>query len=183
MNYQTSASSNMTYKNIFKNAIDDSSTLMSFSDVKLKNAIDDSSTSMSFSDVKPYEMPLPSNINVLSGVKECVARLEDSSVKHQVKSILSNIYLLLQSAYKKRKISNRLSQITIVQQEDKSVQMEWIFQYFRIVFLLESDKAYSSYFVASRDINDDLFMPLAQKLDVDTPKSVEEIVEYVLRNT
>jgi len=165
MNYQTSAFSNGTNKNI------------------LKNAIDDTSTSISFSNVKPYETPLPSNINVFSRVKECVAHLEDPSVKYQAKCILSNIYLLLQSAYKKRKISNRLSQITLVQEEDKSVLMEWIFEYFRIGFLLESDKAYSSYFVVSRGISDDLFMPPAQKLDVDTPKSVEEIVEYVLRNT
>ncbi|MDR0518312.1 MAG: hypothetical protein LBH25_14865 [Fibromonadaceae bacterium] len=165
MKYQTSAFSNGTNRNIFK------------------NAIGNTSTSISFSDVKPYETPLPSNINVFSEVKECVARLEDSSVKYQAKYILSNIYLLLQSAYKKRKISNRLSQIILVQQEDKSVLMEWIFQYFRIGFLLESDKTYSSYFVVSRSANDELFMPSTQKLDVDTPKSIEEIVEYVLGNT
>jgi len=187
MSYKTSAFSNETYERSVKNVIYDTptSTSISFPAVKYKNVtqLEDPSAECQANYIL-YDMPLPSNINVFSKVKKNITQLKDPSVKQQADYILSNIYLLLQNAYKRRKcLSNRLPQINIVQQEDNSALMEWSFQNFRIGFMLESDKAYSCYFVVSQGENDNLFMPPAQKLDVDTPRSVKEIVEYVLRNT
>jgi hypothetical protein len=70
-----------------------------------------------------------------------------------------------------------------VQQEDKTALLEWNFQDFRVGFTLEPNKAESSYFVVSQDKNTGVFKTSTQRLDADSYRSVDRIVDYVLENT
>ena len=140
-------------------------------------------TSNSCSDADPYGTELPSNINVFSNLTEDITRLEDSSVKDQVMKVLFFLYLSLRRAFKQKTLSNYLSRINLIQQEDKAALIEWNFQDFRVGFILERNKSESSYFMVSQDKSTNSFMTDSQKLDTDTSVPVEMIVKYVLDNT
>jgi len=163
MSYKTSAFSNEANERITRKTI--------------------GNTSNSFSGAEPYGTMLPSNINIFSSLAESIIGLEDPSVKEQAEQVLLYLYLSLRRACKQKILSNYLSRINLVQQEDKAALMEWNFQDFRIGFTLESNKDESSYFVVSQNKNTGSFMTDTQKLDTTVSRSVEKIVEYVLENT
>lgn len=140
-------------------------------------------TSNSYATTEPYGMVLPSNIDVFSSLTTSFLSLEDTEVVKQVREVLLNLYLSLRKAGKHKPISNYLSRMNLVQQEDKAALLEWNFQDFRVGFTLEPDRTESSYFVVSQNKNAGSFMADTQKLDTDVFRLVDKIVEYVLENT
>lgn len=140
-------------------------------------------TTSSFASTDPYGTVLPSNLNVFSSLTASIAALEDAAVAEQVKHVLTNLYLSLQRASRRKSINNYLSRINLIQQSDKAALLEWSFQDFRVGFTLEPNKNESSYFVVSQDKIAGSFMADTQKLDDGISNSVDKIVEYVLENT
>jgi len=140
-------------------------------------------TTSTFSAKESYGTVLPTNIDVFSGLTQKVTGLDNSEVALQVKQVILCLYLSLQKAHRKKSLSNYLSRINIVQQEDKAALLEWSFQDFRVGFTLEPEKSESGYFVVSQDKSAGSFMTDTQKLDDNISRTVDSIVEYVLENT
>ena len=140
-------------------------------------------TTNSYSDVEPYRTVLSSNIDVFSSIAMSISRLEDLEVTKQVQQVLLNLYLSLQKESKYKTISNYLSRMNLVQEDDKTALLEWNFEDFRVGFKLELDKKESSYFIVSQDRSTGSFSANTQKLSPDLLSTIKKIVEYVLENT
>jgi hypothetical protein len=93
------------------------------------------------------------------------------------------LYHSLRRLSKSQVITNYLSRLNLVCQEDGSALLEWNFQDFRVGFTLEPNEDESSCFIVSQDKNKNLFSADTQKLDVNNSASIDEIVGYVLGNT
>jgi hypothetical protein len=145
------------------------------------NAVNNTTTSLVNSD--PYRSVLPANIDVFSSLKTDLASLEDTNVFEQVQQVLSALYLALQTANKRRLLKNYLSRISLLQQEDKAVLLEWNFHDFRVGLTLEPNKNESSFFIVSRDKVAGSFNADTQILGASIMRSVGIIVDYVLENT
>jgi hypothetical protein len=140
-------------------------------------------TSNSLSETTPYRTALPLGVDIFSGLAGSQLSLYDNVVSGQVRRILTYLYLLLQELSKSQVITNYLSRLNLVCQEDGSALLEWNFQDFRVGFTLEPNEDESSFFVVSQDKNKDLFSADTQKLDVNNYVLINKIVGYVLENT
>ena len=140
-------------------------------------------TSNSYSDLKPYATVLPSNMDVFSNLSAKMSALENASVFEQVKQVLQHLYLSLQKANEDKPMSNYLSRINLVQQDDKSALLEWNFQDFRAGFALEPIPSESRFFIVSQDKSIGSFTTEIQRLDLNNLSSIDTLVGYVLENT
>ena len=141
-------------------------------------------TRSSYSFENVYTTKLPSNIDIFSKLSENVNSLTNESVKKQILHILGTISHILQEIVMyNNNISNYLSRMNIVEQNDFSALIEWNFHKFRLGFLIETDETESSYYIISEDKSTGSFIAETKKVGTDIDIVTAKIVEYVLKNT
>jgi hypothetical protein len=140
--------------------------------------INNTSTSRDNTDL--VRVALPHNIDIFEGIIEKLRALEGSAVIKQTYQILQYFYSALQKASKNIIISSSyIPRLHVVQQEDKSVLLEWNFQNFRMGFVLEPVESESFFYTVFQD-DDGSFSSDTKRLNNNAPQIVSSMVKCVL---
>jgi len=137
----------------------------------------------SYSIERAYTTKLPSNINIFSKLSEKIGSFSDQNVKKQTMTILAALNHTLQQIAMDNNLSNHLSRLSVIEQEDSTVLIEWNFQSFRVGFSVEPEESESNYYLASEDEKTGNFSMNAKKIGADIDKIVTNMIEYVIVNT
>ncbi|MDR3238227.1 MAG: hypothetical protein LBT84_06970 [Spirochaetia bacterium] len=130
-----------------------------------------------------YNSGLPYSMNVFTAISKSfsIKNIDDSSVKTKVLQILN---ALNESIVNIPNINNNadcyISKLHIVEQDDKSILIEWNFSNFRIGFVVCTPVEDSYYFLVSQ--NEESFVSKSEKIGNKINKLANEAVKYVVRN-
>jgi hypothetical protein len=122
---------------------------------------------------------LPYNIDIFEEITENLLALEGSVVINQTYQILKYFYSALQKANENTIICNYIPRLHVVQQENKSVLIEWDFQNVRLGFVLEPVESESYFYTVFQD-NEGSFSSDTRRLNNNVPQIISNMVKCVL---
>lgn len=127
-----------------------------------------------------YTMAMYSNINVVEDILPKISVLKDNSVQSQTlnltKSIIKNLCFYADAQV-------RLPKISLTEQSDNSVLIEWNFENFRIGFSLEPDENETSLYIIEKDDGTNYLKTETRKIGSDIEAVVKQIISFVVRNS
>jgi hypothetical protein len=130
-----------------------------------------------------YNPFLPYSMNIFSAISKSFSleTITDSSVKVKVLQILNALNESIINIPGIDNMERYLAKLHLVEQEDKSILIEWIYRNFRIGFVVCNPVEDSYYFFVSQ--NEDSFVSKSSKIGDNVMKLANEAVKYVIENT
>jgi hypothetical protein len=107
--------------------------------------------------------------------------ITDSSLKAKVLQIINALNEAIIGIPEINNTEQYLSKLHLVEQEDKSILVEWMYRDFRIGFVVCKPVDDSYYFFVSQ--NEDAFVSKSSKIGNNLNVLAQNIVQYVIRNT
>lgn len=130
-----------------------------------------------------YFTPLKAGLDAIYDAFRAISKIENNNVKKQAVQVLTLIQDRLSNLSLYSDLQNRLPKILLSVLEEGSVLLEWNFENFRLGISLEDDEKESSYYIVSRDNNDDSFSAITDHFEIEDSNTVNTLVDYVIRNT
>jgi hypothetical protein len=130
-----------------------------------------------------YKIKKSISIDVVQNAYRMALQLKDESVHKQTIKLFDDIDTHLDNAMCVSKISNRLPQIHLTEQEDNSALIEWNFENFRIGFLIESQPKKSFYFIVHEDNTIGAYRSETRCLNNAYNEILSNIVNFVLKHS
>jgi hypothetical protein len=126
---------------------------------------------------------LPYSINIFTTISKhfSLDTITDSSLKAKVLQILNALNEAIIGIPEINNTEQYLSKLHLVEQEDKSILIEWMYRDFRIGFVVCKPVDDSYYFFVSQ--NGDAFVSKSSKIGDNINILAHDIVQYVIRNT
>ncbi len=87
--------------------------------------------------VEGYFYSLPSNLNIFENVEKYLSKINDNKIKDFLIEFMHTFQEILIEKMTKVGIYNYLPQMTVEEQDEESIFLEWIFKDFRIGFSFE----------------------------------------------
>jgi hypothetical protein len=124
-----------------------------------------------------------SDIHAISSALLKINYLSIESVKQQAIDLLFSIQGILSKSIVIYGISRRYPQILLNELDDSTALVEWNFETLRVGFILEQNPDESTFYIITYDLINEGFNSITNKLTNDLDKTVQAIVDYIIRNT
>jgi hypothetical protein len=130
-----------------------------------------------------YIFGLPDSLNIFTAISKffSINNISDSAVKSKTLEILNALNKAIVNTHEFIDIQNYLSKLHLVEQEDESILIEWIYSSFRFGFVVCKPAEDSYYFFVSK--NNDTFVSKSEKIRDNVTKLTSEAVKYIVGNT
>ena len=130
-----------------------------------------------------YNPILPYSLNIFSTILKSFSfeTISDLPVKTKTLQILNTLNEAIMNIPDKDNINQYLSKLHLVEQDDKSILIEWIFYNFRIGFVVCQPVEDSYYFFISQEI--DSFVSKSERIGNNLNTIVQHILKYIIENT
>jgi len=151
--------------------------------IKGSNKFSPDMTGVGFSN--RYSLGLPYSINIFASISKTfsIESIVNPSVNEKVMQILNALNESIANIPDINNLDRYLAKLHLVEQEDKSILIEWIYKNFRIGFVVCEPVEDSYYFFVSHD--DGTFVSKSVKINdnININSLAQDIVQYVVRNT
>ncbi|GAB6393327.1 MAG: hypothetical protein MdMp014T_2700 [Treponematales bacterium] len=130
-----------------------------------------------------YNLGLPISLNIFAEISKSfsIKDISDNDVRAKTIEILNTLNKSIVAIPDVFNIQNCFSKLHLVEQEDKSVLIEWAYRNFRIGFVVCTPVDDSYYFFVAK--NADAFESKSTKIGDNLNILTQELVQYVIRNT
>jgi hypothetical protein len=130
-----------------------------------------------------YSSMLPYSMNIFTAISKSFSLdlITDSSVKEEVLQILNALNEAVVKISDTNSIDRYLSRLHLVEQEDESILIEWIYRNFRIGFVVCKPVEESYYFFISQ--SEDSFDSRSSKIGGNLKALTHAFAQYVIENT
>ena len=130
-----------------------------------------------------YSLGLPYSMNIFTSISKTfsIDSIANPSVKSKVMQILNTLSESIANIPGINNLDRYFAKLHIVEQEDKSILIEWIYRNFRIGFIVCEPVEDSYYFFVSQD--DEALVSRSVKIKNNINSLAQDIVQYVVRNT
>ena len=130
-----------------------------------------------------YSLGLPYSMNIFASISKTfsIESIVNPAVNEKVMQILNALNESIANIPDINNFDRYLAKLHLVEQEDKSILIEWIYQNFRIGFVVCEPVEDSYYFFVSH--NDGTFVSKSVKIKDNINSLAQDIVQYVVRNT
>ena len=143
----------------------------------------DAGTSDTFSGNMPYQIILPSNINIFKETARQVQSIKNHEVQRNTQKILKSLYRALVTISNAGMLSNYLSRLHVTEQSDETALIEWNFEHFRIGFNIEHSWDDVTYYFVAEDKRTGSFISQTSKIGDNYDQLVFDVVNYAIQNT
>jgi hypothetical protein len=130
-----------------------------------------------------YNSVLPYSMNIFTAISKSFSLdlITDPSVKSKVLQILNALHEAIVNITDINNTERYLSKLHLIEQEDKSILIEWIYRSFRIGFVICKPIEDSYYFFISQ--SEDSFVSRSSKIGDNINIIAHSIIQYVVENT